>query len=110
MSFSIFELVTEDRVTKPYQLLDRDGNPEDITGMVFEFAARETPSSATYEIDPITADIVDAENGKFSFTIDVPADPFNGVYEITMSDGINPETTLTPLGGVDIIVGLGIIR
>ena len=34
----------------------------------------------------------------------------NGVYEITMSDGINPETTLTPLGGVDIIVGLGIIR
>jgi len=108
MSFRILEFVTDDTVTLPYQLKE-NGLPKDITGLTFEFAARELPGSAVYKIDPVVADIDDVATGLFSFAIDLPAAPFNGVYEIVMKSGAD-ETTLTPPGGIEITVSQDIIR
>ncbi|MCK5548299.1 MAG: hypothetical protein KAI64_04745 [Thermoplasmata archaeon] len=108
MSFSIQQFVINDTVTLRYQIKE-NGLPKNITGLEFKYGARVLPSSVNYKIGPIDAIITDAENGFFEFTILLPSEPFNGVYEITMFAGII-ETTLTPPGGVEITVVQDIIR
>lgn len=94
------EIVKGDTVTKRYQL-QKDGVAQPITGMTFKFAVKAKYTDTTYLINPITATIDDAANGKFSFVIGPPDTDtvMTGVFEITMTDGAGKRTTLTPKGG-----------
>ena len=110
MSLSKLVFVTGDTVALQYQLVSEDtGFPVDITDKTFKFAAKLKPSETTYIIDPIDGTIDDAALGKFSFEVDVPTDPNDGVYEIEMKDTLDKALTLTPGGGLPITISQEVI-
>lgn len=102
MSLTLKTVVKGDSVTLNYQLKE-DGSPRDITGMTLKFGVKEDLADAAYKIDPVTGDIDDAVNGKFSFAltgVQTDQPPFSGVYEIAMYDGSGNKLVLTAPRGV----------
>ena len=89
---------TGETVTLRYQLKE-DGAAKDITGMSFTFAAKLKHTDASYQIAPVTGVIDEAAEGKFSFTVPMPATPFSGVYSVLMIDGVGYRTVLSSRGG-----------
>ena len=89
---------TGERVTLRYQLTE-GGAAKDITGMLFRFAAKARHTDDTYKIGPANGVIDDAGEGKFSFTLTMPAVPFSGVYSVVMEDGAGNRTVLNQRGG-----------
>ena len=101
MKSLIFE--TNETATLRYQLIE-NGEPRDITGMTFIFAAKKKNTDQAYMIAPVIGIIDDAINGKFSFEADIPSSQFAGVYSVTMTDAGGRRTVLTERGGTVIRV------
>lgn len=93
---------TNDTVTLRYQYRDALSAPVDITGLSFKWAAKVLPGDLTYQIGPIDGVITDAANGFFEFTVILPPDGFEGIYEVEQEDGIGRTLTLTQPEGVEI--------
>ena len=94
---------TNETASLRYQLID-NGEPRDITGMTFMFAAKERNTDLAYRISPVSGSIDDAVNGKFSFEISMPSTQFAGVYSVVMTDAGGRRTVLTERGGTVIRV------
>lgn len=95
--------LTVDTTTRlEYQWLDSDGDPVDITDMVFKFKAVENTGDSPAAIAEVTGSIQDAVNGRWYFDI-LPTTIFKGKYEIWSVDG-GTITTLTRAGGAKIEV------
>lgn len=87
-------------VTLNYQVKDRvTGQPKDITGMTFKFAAKENFTDTGYKIAVVTGAIDDAANGLFHITVTIPDTPFSGVYSVLMEDASSKRTVLSSAGG-----------
>jgi hypothetical protein len=80
-----------------YVYLDGDGQAVDITGYTFKLSIKESKSSTSTIIGPITGTIISAPQGKFSFL--VTSSQTNTllersyVYDIQVTDNNNVITT-----------------
>lgn len=105
MALERLEFNVEDNKTLKFQLREGDRvTPVDITGLTFRFYAKDEPGDAAYTIDPVTATITDAANGRFEFDVTMPATAFDGFYWIEREDGGGNVDTFKPAKGMQIQV------
>jgi hypothetical protein len=104
MSLPILKFNVDDIKTLKFQLREADKTtPVDITGLTFTFYARDEAGSPIYTIDPVTATITDAANGRFEFDVTMPSTGFDGFYWIERTDGGETDT-FQPAEGTQIQV------
>jgi hypothetical protein len=97
-AFSGVQMVRGETRTVRIQVA-KSGRPQDVTGMVFTFAAKRFHYDTVQAIGPITGTVDDQANGLVSFVIDNPQAVFNGVCEIAMIDPDGRKLVLTPPRG-----------
>jgi hypothetical protein len=106
MALPVLKYNSGDTKTIPFQVRKKDKiTPENITGLIFRFFAKDEPGDATYLIDPVTATITDAENGEGEFQdVLMPTVTENkrGLYWIEREDGVGKIDTFQPAEGTEI--------